>query len=323
MIAYSGILPPMSDAPDVTVSLVAGADRELLMNCLGTIAAAAGPASLQTVVVDNAGGDDLAGAVAAAHPQVEVIVNESRRGFGANHNQVLRRARGRHVLILNDDTELHRCCIERLSAFLDQNPSVAAAGPRIVRPDGSQQPSAFHLPTPGRVTATALTLQRAAWIQSGGQRIRRVGWVTGAAIMARRDALSEVGGFDERYYMYGEDADLCRELRARGWEIAYFPQASLMHLENATTSDVPTRRIYQTARSRGLYTRKHHGPLAERWVQGVTAAMFTARAGLARVLPGYSDGDVATFRETVRAALHPHRAEAVEDTAAAADPTPV
>ncbi|MDX6547018.1 MAG: hypothetical protein QOG33_568 [Gaiellales bacterium] len=323
MIAHSGIVPRMSDAPDVTVSLVAGSDRELLMACLGTIAAAAGATSLQTVVVDNAGGDGLAGAVAAAHPSVEVIVNDARRGFGANHNAVLRRARGRHVFVLNDDTELHHGCIESLSAFLDQNPSVAAAGPRILRPDGSQQPSAFHLPTPGRVTATALTLQRTAWIQSRGERIRRVGWVTGAAIMVRRDALSEVGGFDERYYMYGEDADLCRQLRARGWEIAYFPQASLMHLENATTSAVPTRRIYQTARSRGLYTHKHHGPLAERWVQGVTAAMFAARAGLARVLPGYSDKDVAIFRESVRAALDPHRAEAVEDAAAPADPTPV
>jgi GT2 family glycosyltransferase len=317
MIAHEGILPPMTTMPDVTVSLVGGADNQLLLTCLDTVAAAAGSVTVQVVVVDNASPDGLASTVGRVHPEVELIVNEQRRGFGANHNAVLKRARGRHVFILNDDTELHEGCIERLCRFMDQNPTVGAAGPRILRPGGSVQPSAFHLPTPARVALTALTLQRAGWIQSGTDRIRSVGWVTGAAIMARRDALLGVAGFDERFFMYCEDADLCRQLRDGGWEVAFFPQASLMHLENATTSAVPVRRIYQTARSRGMYTRKHHGPAAERLVQGLTAGMFAARAGLAQVLPGYSADDVATFRETARAALHPHARDAVEDVAAA------
>src|SRR5438132_1081495 len=143
MIAHAGIVSLMSTVPDVTISLVGGADNELLLTCLRTISAAAGDLSVQPAVVDNASADGLA---------------------------------------------------------------------------------------------------------------RSVGWVTGAAIMARRDALLDVGGFDERFFMYCEDADLCRQLHDSGWQVAFFPHASLLHLENAATSSVPVRRIYQTARSRGIYT---------------------------------------------------------------------
>src|SRR5207302_8089974 len=91
MIAHAGIVPLMSTVPDVTISLVGGADNELLLTCLRTISAAAGDLSVQTVVVDNASADGLAAAVGRAHPDVELIVNERARGFGANHNAVLRR----------------------------------------------------------------------------------------------------------------------------------------------------------------------------------------------------------------------------------------
>ena len=78
---------------------------------------------------------------------------------------------------------------------------------------------------------------------SGGDRIRRVDWIHGAAMMVRRDALEQAGGLDEGFYMYLEDVDLCRRLRDRGWEIAFFPPAGLVHHENASTAAVPSRRI--------------------------------------------------------------------------------
>jgi GT2 family glycosyltransferase len=225
---------------DVTVSIVSSGDVELLRGCLDSLRAAAGDSSVETIVVDNAVG--IAGAVADSHPAVDVIAGGLRRGFGANHNLVCARARGRYVFILNDDTVLDPGCIDRLRRFMDQNAIVAAAGPRLRHGDGRAQPSAFHFPTPARVAVTTATLQRACWVMSGGDRIRRVDWIHGAAMMVRRDALEQAGGLDEGFYMYLEDVDLCRRLRDRGWEIAFFPPAGLVHHENASTAAVPSRR---------------------------------------------------------------------------------
>jgi GT2 family glycosyltransferase len=301
------------DAPDVTVSIVSSGDVGLLRACLDSIPAAAGQTAVETVVVDNAVG--IADPIAGSHPEVSVIVGGMRRGFGANHNLVAGRARGRLVFILNDDTVLDAGCIDRLRRFMDQNGDVAAAGPRLRHADGRSQPSAFHFPTPGRVALTTLTLQRAGWIMSGGERIRRVDWIHGAAMMVRRDALAGVGGLDEGFYMYLEDVDLCRRLRDRGWEIAFFPPAGLVHLENSSTAGVPMRRVYQHARSRGIYARKHHGPGGERAVQALTAATFLARAALTHVLPGYDGDDAARFRAHALAALDPYAEPAIEEAA--------
>ena len=304
----------MPGVPDVTVSIVSSGDVAILRACLDSIPAAAGASAVQTIVVDNAVG--IAAEVAASHPEVEVIAGGLRRGFGANHNLACARAKGRYVFILNDDTVLDAGCIDRLRRFMDQNPSVGAAGPRLRHPDGRDQPSAFHFPTPGRVALTTATLQRAGWIMSGGEHIRRVDWIHGAAMMVRREAIAAAGGMDEGFYMYLEDVDLCRRIRDHGWEVAFFPRAGLVHLENSSTAAVPMRRVYQHARSRGIYARKHHGRAGERAVQALTAATFLARAGLARVLPGHDASDAAFFRAHARASLHPYAEPAVEEAAA-------
>jgi N-acetylglucosaminyl-diphospho-decaprenol L-rhamnosyltransferase len=315
----------VSAAPDVTVSLVNASNRELLLDCLASLPRAARRATLEVMVVDNASTDGSAEAVRAAHLEVEVIARERRHGFGANHNVAIRRARGRYVLILNEDTVLDGGCIDRMVAFMDQNPSVGACGPRLRYPDGRLQPSAYAFPTPARVALTTLTLQRRAWIQSHGEHIRSVDWLMGAAVLARREALLEVGGFDERLFMYYEDPDLCRRLRRCGWRVAFFPYAGLVHFENAATARVPERRIYQNARSRGLYARKHHGRGGEAMLQGLAAATFAVRAAVARAsqlvpqgvpVRRFSPDQVARFRTHVRAALDPQARPAIEDSAA-------
>jgi N-acetylglucosaminyl-diphospho-decaprenol L-rhamnosyltransferase len=315
----------VSDAPDITISLVNTNNRELLLGCLASLEGAAREASLQTIVIDNASTDGSAAAVREAYPDVEVVEREQRHGFGANHNEAIRRAQGRYVLILNEDTVLHEGMLDAMCRFMDQNPEVGACGPRILNPDGSQQPSAFRFPTPGRVALTTLTLQRRGWIQSGTERISRVDWVCGAAILARRPALAAVGGFDEGLFIYSEDPDLCLRLREAGYATAYFPHASLVHFENATTGGVPERRITQMERSRAIYARKHHGAAGELAVRGMTAATFAARAAAARALltvPGGSrvkqvDEDApGRFMAHVRAAMRPEAGDGIEEAAA-------
>jgi len=302
------------DGVDITISIVSGGRPELLAACLDSIPRAATAVSVDTVVVDNAAGDAL-DEVAAAHPEARFIRSGLRRGFGANHNLGVRDAAGRYLFILNDDTELGPECLDRMARFMDQNPGVACAGPRVVYGDGRRQPSAFHFPTPGRVALTALTLQRAGWVLSDTDRIRRVDWVHGCAMLVRREAFVESGGFDEGFYLYLEDVDLCRRLHEQGGDVVFFPRAWLAHHENASTAGSPERRIYQHARSRSRYTRKYHGRLAERAVQAATAGMFAARIGASAIL-GRDPEERERFATNLRAALRPGGRPAVEEAAA-------
>jgi N-acetylglucosaminyl-diphospho-decaprenol L-rhamnosyltransferase len=315
----------LSDAPDISVSIVNTDNRELLLGCLASLPAAARGTTLQTIVIDNASGDGSAAAVREAHPEAELVERDRRYGFGANHNEAIRRSRGRYVLILNEDTVLNDGMLDRMCRFMDENPAVGACGPKILYADGSVQPSAFRFPTPARVALTTLTLQRAFWIQSNADHIARVDWVCGAAILARRPALDAVGGFDESLFIYSEDPDLCLRLRGAGYATAYFPHASLVHFENATTSGVPERRIYQMERSRAAYTRKHHGRAGELAVRGMTVAAFATRAAAAKALltvPGgarlkpLDRSAPAQFMTHARAAIRPGARPGIEDAAA-------
>jgi N-acetylglucosaminyl-diphospho-decaprenol L-rhamnosyltransferase len=314
----------VSAAPDITISLVNTNNRELLLDCLRSLERAAAETVLQTIVVDNASTDGSAAAVREAFPDVEVVERDRRHGFGANHNQAIARAKGRYVLILNEDTVLGDGMLDRMRRFMDQHPEVGACGPKILNADGSQQPSAFRFPTPARVALTTLTLQRRGWIQSQPDHVARVDWVCGAAILARLPALRAVGGFDERLFIYSEDPDLCLRMREAGYATAYFPYASLVHFENATTDGVPERRIAQMERSRALYARKHHGAAGEYAVRGLTAATFAARAAAAKALlmvPGGErvkavDEDAPRrFAAHVRAALRPGSMPGIEEAA--------
>ena len=304
----------MPDQPDVTVSIVSGGSPQLLADCLASLPHAAAASAVDTVVVDNGLGEPL-DELSEAHPDVRWIRSERRRGFAANHNMALADARGRHLFVLNDDTVLGPGCLDRLVGFADRNPSVGCVGPRVVFADGRRQPSAFHFPTPGRVALTALTLQRRGWVQSDTDRIRRVDWVHGCAMLIRAEAFREAGGFDEGFYMYLEDVDLCRRLRSQGWDVAFLPHAWLTHLENASSASAPERRIYQHARSRERYTRKHHGAAAAATVQALTAGMFAGRIGASRLL-GRDPAERVRFAANLHASLHPRAQPAIEDAAA-------
>ncbi len=299
---------------DVTISIVSGGDASLLAACLQSIPRAGAQIAVQTLVVDNRSGGSLDQLMASADG-VEWIRNDRMRGFGENHNRALARADGRYLFVLNDDTELDPGCLDRLVRFMDQHRDVGCVGPRLRYPDGRVQPSAFHFPTPGRVALGAVTLQRAGWVESGGEAIRAVDWVNGAAMLIRTDAFRDLGGFDQDFYMYCEDVDLCRRLWDAGYRVAFFPPAGLTHHEYGSSAGVQERRIYQHARSRGLYTRKHHGAAAERGVQTLTAGMFVGRIAASKLM-GRDPEERARFAAHVRASLHPAARPAIEDTAA-------
>ena len=271
-------------APDVSISIVNTSNRELLLACLESLQHAAMRVSTEIVVLDNASEDGSAEAVREGFPDVRVIAQRHRAGFGANHNTVIRNSTGRYVYVLNEDTVSEPGSLDRLVEYMDERPHVAAAGPRIRYPDGRLQPSAWRFPTPKTSAIGALTLGRAGIVQSRGDATRRVDWAMGCALLVRRAALEEVGLFDERFFIYAEETDLCRRLAAAGYEVHYFPHVSVVHHVAQTSARVPERRINEHWRSRHRYWTKHHSAAGARIAAVLTGWQYAARAALGEAL---------------------------------------
>jgi GT2 family glycosyltransferase len=270
---------------DVSVSIVNTNSRDLLLACLESLHGE----DAEIVVLDNASEDGSADAVRERFPGVRLIAQEFRAGFGANHNTVIRTTSGRYVYVLNEDTTSDDWGFGRMVAHLDAHPRVAALGPRLAYPDGRHQDSAWRFPTPAVAALGLLTLGKVGIKQSHGSAPRPVDWVMGAALLLRREALAEVGSFDEGFFLYSEEVDLQLRLRRAGWQVHYFPQVTIVHHESQFSAEIPERRINEMWRSRHRYWRKHHSAAGARLAALCTGAQYAARAALsplARCDPG-------------------------------------
>jgi N-acetylglucosaminyl-diphospho-decaprenol L-rhamnosyltransferase len=288
--------------------------RELLVRCLDAVAAerATLPFACEVLVLDNASRDGSAGA-ARHHPVTDtVIVTEERRGKGENDTALLRRASGRYCLLLNEDSELHPGAVLALHEALASHPRAAAAGAMLVRPDGVQQPSAWRFPPPRTALIGALFLHRRLTVQSTGTSVREVDWAQSAALLIDRAAAAEIGWFDPAFFVYSDEVDFCKRLRAAGRTVLYVPDAVCAHHEQLSTGPIPERRIVELSRNRDRYMRKHHSPAAARSVRWLTAWTYGVRTVAAVVLPGH---DPRRYWRHVRATLRPQRGEGLREAA--------
>lgn len=260
----------MSEAPRVAVVIVSFETRESLLAGLDALRAHAS-LPIETVVVDNASTDGSADAVRAAHPEALVIANAENVGFARACNQGWRASRAPHVLFLNPDAEVTPGAGETLARLLETRPEVGAAGPRTRSADGAIQVSTGPDLSPlaerrqrrlvlGVARRDARALAEAEALHA---REHEPAWVSGSCLIARRAALEAVGGFDERFFLYEEDADLCRRLRAAGWRVVFTPAAEVRHHLGHSMEKAPRRARLEYHRSHLLYYRKHNGPVAQ------------------------------------------------------------
>jgi N-acetylglucosaminyl-diphospho-decaprenol L-rhamnosyltransferase len=295
-------------ARDVTVSIVNFRRADTLLPLLRSLEAdVAGPLDVEIVVLDNASQDGSVEAVRERFPDVRVIAQEHRAGFGANHNRVIRETDGRWVYLLSHDAEVEPGSLPRLVEYGDARPEVGAVAPQIRYPDGRTQPSAWRFPSPATAALGLPTLARAGVVQSTGQRPRRVDWAMGAALLLRREALASAGLFDESFFMYSEETDLLRRFRDLGYETHFLPAVTVTHHDSDLRAEVPHERIVEEWRGRHRYWRKHHSPAGARLAAALTGAQYAARAGIAalanRARPGSFD---PSFPERMR--LHAREA---------------
>ena len=258
----------MSAAPSVSVVVVSYNTREHLLRCLGSVEAHAGM-SHETLVVDNASRDGSAEAVRAAFPSARVLANEANLGFSRANNRALAEARATLCLLLNSDAELLAGSLPSLVAALEARPDVAVAGPRTVGASGLVEVSFGPDLRPlaewrqrrlvrGLFRGEAAAVARAEALASAE---REPDWVSGSCLLARRRALEQVGGFDEGFFLYEEDADLCLRLRRAGWRVLFTPAATVRHHHGRSMAGEPVRAPLEYHRSHLRYYRKHGGAL--------------------------------------------------------------
>jgi GT2 family glycosyltransferase len=271
------------------------------------------PFATEVLVLDNGSRDGSAQA-AREHPAVdETIARDERRGKAQGDSELLRAARGRYALLLNEDSELRPGATLALWRALEERPRAACAGAQLLRPDGRAQACAWRFPTVATALAGALQLHRLYTVQSRGARVREVDWCQSSALLVRRDAATQVGYLDPDFFVYSDEVDFARRLRDAGWRSVYVPQAVAVHHEQLATGALPERRIVELSRGRDLYMRKHHSVWAARAVRWLTAWSYAPRALGALALPGH---DPRRYRLHITAALHPERGEGLREAAA-------
>jgi N-acetylglucosaminyl-diphospho-decaprenol L-rhamnosyltransferase len=254
--------------------------RDHLRACLASL-----PRTLPAVVVDNASTDGSAEMVRAEFPDVLLLADGTNPGYGAAANRGVRACGAEYVLVLNSDTRVEPDAPEVLRAYLDAHPRAGLAGPGLLNPDGSPQASCFPFPgtlrwllenEPVAPLAGRLPVLRERLLCANPPReAAAVPWVLGAALAVRRSAFEDVGGFDEAYFMYFEEVDLCRRLADAGWETHFVPGARVAHVGAASTSQVRASMAVQHFRSTLRFYRTHcRGPRLAFWVGTMRAKML-------------------------------------------------
>jgi N-acetylglucosaminyl-diphospho-decaprenol L-rhamnosyltransferase len=261
----------MPSRPDLSIVTVGHNTRDLLRACLRSVFSSR--AVIEVLLVDSGSTDGTPEMVAGEFPAVRLLATHENLGFTRGNNRGLRIARGRHLLLLNPDTVVEPGAIEAMLCFLDAHPDVGVVGPQLRYPDGSVQPSRHRFPARLTAFVEATVLER--WL--GDSRLLRdffvrdrgddepqdVDWLRGACLMLRREVATAVGLLDEGFFMYSEEVDLCRRVRAAGWRVAYLPAAVVVHHEGKSSEQSPAARDINFHDSRVRYYRKHFGrPLA-------------------------------------------------------------
>jgi len=230
---------------DLTVSIVVNDNRELIGPCVESVLAAKAGLEVEVFVIDNASTDGSAEAVSERFPGVTLIRNTEKEGFSANHNKAIRRASGRYVLILNDDTVVRPDALKVMVSFMDAHPEAGACGAYLMNPDGTPQYTGKTRPTVLAALLVSIGVHKLfpdnrITSEYYGRRadytdIEEVESVNGAAMMVRREAIDRAGPLDEGFFLFCEDVDWSIRIREAGYKLFFLPDAKVTHYRGAST----------------------------------------------------------------------------------------
>lgn len=259
-------------SPDLSVIIVNYNTRHLLDECLSALGKAASHLFVQFLLVDNASTDESQAYLQAKVPDEKIIFNELNVGFGRANNQAVPFVRGRYVLLLNTDAFVAPDTLTKTIEWMEVHPDCGVLGVRLTGREGDLQPSCRYFPTPLNIFLNRTGLGNLfPWVRGvddldwGHASVRECDWVPGCFYLMRREALEQVGLFDPRFFMYYEEVDHCRRVKAVGWKVVFYPHTSVVHIggESAKSAGNLSRAGRQIStlqiESELLYMRKHYG----------------------------------------------------------------
>ena len=234
---------------DLSVIIVNYNTADFLGRCLTSVARQT-DVDVEVIVVDNCSKDGSPSFVREHFPWVRLMANDQNLGFSRANNQALKDCSGTYVYFLNPDTELRSGAFKNMVDFMESHPNIGLAGTQLVNPDGSPQ-SSVEIRYPG---------QRHAKDELKGLK-GDIAWVMGSSMIARLEVLRGVDGFDEHYFLYGEDLDLCLRIRKSGWDIGYIPEAMVIHWGGQSErNNLPVEVWEKKIRAEALFYQKHYSP---------------------------------------------------------------
>jgi len=274
--------------PLLSIIIVSFNTKDLLAGCLRSIRRCPPPVPYETIVVDNASADASPEMVQAEFPEVRLLKNATNLGFGAANNRGFQAAEGTVLLFLNSDTELLPNGLEPLLRRLDDQARTGIVGPTEESSDGIPYPTICPDPTLWYLVLTHTGLRhrlyRHIWINPyrriwenalNSQRPAAVGWVSGASLLVRRAVLDQVGPFDEGYFMYMEEADLCLRAKRAGWDVEYVPEGRVRHHGGGSSGKARQGLLtLSSAVSELRYFSKHRSPVEQALLKGLLFAEY-------------------------------------------------
>jgi N-acetylglucosaminyl-diphospho-decaprenol L-rhamnosyltransferase len=277
------------EPPDVSVVVVTWNALPWLERCLDSVR------DCQVIVVDHGSTDGTLELLRERYPDVDVV-EQPNVGMGAGNNAGMRVADGRYFFLLNSDAWVEGDGLRTLVEFADAHPDAAVVGPKLVNPDGSLQRSVRGEPTLWKVATEYFFIRKLGPrsnvlnpLYAGGFRhdsVRKVDWLSGAALLVRREAADAVGLFDEEFFMFSEEADWQTRFRRAGWSVYFCPDATVVHVGGASHGG----RLYvENLRSQLRFLAKHHGLREAERARRVLLVALRIRALVLR-RPEYREG---------------------------------
>jgi GT2 family glycosyltransferase len=305
---------------DLSIIVVSWNVRQLLHACLQSIWNGRGDLELEVIVVDGGSKDGSPEMVQSDFPWVRLIARADNVGFPRGNNLGLAEACGRHILLLNPDTEVIGDALQQMVHHMDEQADVGAAGGQLLNPDGSVQSSRRRFPTLATGVFESTWLQPFAprWLLSNyyaedisDSDRADVDWLVGACLIVRREVVEQVGRMDEAYFMYSEELDWCRRIKTAGWRIVYLPEARFLHHIGKSSEQAITERHINFQRAKLRYFHKFHGRPAAAFLRGVLLLNYAVQlvAEAAKGLLGHKRAlrrqRVSAYWRVLRSGLRP------------------
>lgn len=252
----------------LSVVIVSWNTRKMTLNCLSSLELALKSDGLveksEIIVVDNGSVDRTASVIKKNFPAVRLKVNKKNLGFGRANNQGIKLAKGEFVLLLNSDTLVPPGNLKKMIDYLSGRPEVGVVGPKLLNKDGTDQPSAGHFPD---LLTVALMLFGERFfktdrVRSSFTKTKPVDWVMGAAMLCRAEVLKEVGGFDEKIFMYMEEVEMCYRIKKKGWLVVYFSEVVITHFGGGSSRSGRKEPILDIYRGLKYFYQNHYGLLS-------------------------------------------------------------